>query len=93
MSLTVRQSPFETLARIRASWTSWRGRAVEPLIREALARLLPDGQLPAAPAVGGYWTRTNGVEIDIVGADRAPIAKELLFLGSVGWLEQSPVDR
>jgi AAA+ ATPase superfamily predicted ATPase len=82
-----------TLERIRANWTSWRGRAVEPLVREALARLLPDARLNAAPAIGGYWTRTNDVEIDIVGADRAPIAKELLFVGSVKWLENSPFDQ
>jgi AAA+ ATPase superfamily predicted ATPase len=82
-----------TLERIRQNWTSWRGRAVEPLIRESLIRLLPDAHLPAAPAVGGYWTRTNDVEIDLVGADRAPIAKELLFVGSVKWLENSPFDR
>ncbi len=30
-----------TLDRIFRSWASWRGRAIEPLIREALARLLP----------------------------------------------------
>ncbi|MFC8044381.1 ATP-binding protein [Nocardia sp. NPDC057353] len=82
-----------TLARIRENWTSWRGRAIEPLVREALARLLPDANLPAAPAIGGYWTRTNDVEIDIVGADRQPVAKELLFVGSVKWLENSPFDR
>ncbi|MFC6009960.1 ATP-binding protein [Nocardia lasii] len=82
-----------TMNRIRESWTSWRGRAIEPLVREALARLLPDTQLPAAPAIGSYWTRTNDVEIDIVGADRAPIAKQLLFVGSVKWLENSPFDR
>ncbi|MDX3237513.1 DUF234 domain-containing protein [Streptomyces sp. ME03-5709C] len=81
------------LERVRASWASWRGRAVEPLVREALARLLPDGRLRAASVVGGYWTRTNDVEIDIVGADRAPVAKELLFVGSVKWLERSPFDR
>lgn len=81
-----------TLERIRGSWTSWRGRAVEPLARESLARLLPAKDIPAAAAVGGYWTRTNDVEIDIVGADRAPVAKELLFLGSVKWLEKSPFD-
>lgn len=81
-----------TLRRIRENWTSWRGRAVEPLVREALARLLPDENLPVAPAIGAYWTRTNDVEIDIVGADRAPIAKELLFVGSVKWLESSPFD-
>lgn len=43
--------------------------------------------------MGGYWTRTNDVEIDIVRADRAAIAKELLFVGSVKWLEQSSFDR
>src|SRR5690606_14771790 len=53
---------------------------------------LPERGLPAAPAIGGYWTRSNDVEIDIVGADRAPVARELLFLGSVKWLENSPFD-
>ncbi|WP_062204350.1 DUF234 domain-containing protein [Streptomyces sp. NBRC 109706] len=81
-----------TLARIREQWTSWRGRAVEPLVRESLARILPDGGLPAAPAVGGYWTRGNDIEIDLVGADRQPVAKQLLFLGSIKWLETAPFD-
>lgn len=81
------------LDRVRAGWTSWRGRAIEPLLRESLAWLLPDDRLPAAPAVGGYWTRSNSVEIDIVGADREPVATELLFLGSIKWLDQSPFDR
>jgi uncharacterized protein len=80
------------LNRIRERWPSWRGRAVEPLVRDSLARLLPDGELPAAPAIGGYWTRSNDIEIDIVGADRQPVAKRLLFLGSVKWLETSPFD-
>jgi hypothetical protein len=73
-------------------WTSRRGRAIEPLIREALARILPDGELPAAPVVGGYWTRSNDVEIDLVGADREPVAKQLVFLGSITGLETSPFD-
>ena len=81
-----------TLARIDRSWTDWRGRAVEPLVREALARLLPAQHLPAASAIGGYWTRSNDVEIDIVGADREPIARQLLFLGSVKWLESGQFD-
>jgi len=81
-----------TLARITERWTGWRGRAIEPLVRESLARLLPLGDVPAAPAVGAYWTRTNDVEIDIVGADRAPVAQRLLFLGSIKWLDNSPFD-
>ena len=87
-----RGRPDLTLDRIQKSWTSWRGRAIEPLAREALARILPDTRLPAAPAIGGYWTRTNDVEIDIVGADRQPVARELRFLGSIKWLENSPFD-
>ena len=81
-----------TLSRIKERWTTWRGRAIEPLVRESLARLLPDGRLPAAAAVGGYWTRGNDVEIDLVGADRQPVAKHVFFLGSVKWLENSPFD-
>ena len=81
-----------TLRRIASGWSSWRGRAIEPLVREALARLLPDATLPAAEAVGSYWTRSNDVEIDLVGADRQPVAKQLLFLGSVKWLENSAFD-
>lgn len=53
----------------------------------------PTRTSPPPPVIGGYWTRTNAVEIDVVGGDRAPIAKELLFVGSVKWLENSPFDR
>ena len=81
-----------TLSHIQEQWTSWRGPAIEPLIRESLARLLSDGLLPAAPAIGGYWTRSNDVEIDLVGADRQPVARQLLFLGSVKGLENSVFD-
>jgi AAA+ ATPase superfamily predicted ATPase len=87
-----RMRPDLTLERIARGWTSWRGRAVEPLVRESLARLLPAHGIPAAPAVGGYWTRSNDVEIDIVGADREPVAHQLMFLGSIKWLENSPFD-
>ena len=77
---------------VRTSWPSWRGRAVEPVIREALWRLADD-RLPAdTHVVGGYWTRTNDPEIDLVGADRAPVGKKITFAGSVKWLENKPFD-
>ena len=82
-----------TLGRIRSGWGAYRGRAIEPLVREALARLLPDDQLPAAPVVGGYWTRTNEVEIDLVGADRSPVATTLIFAGSIKWHDRTAFDR
>jgi uncharacterized protein len=81
-----------TLARIKSGWTAWRGRAIEPLLRDSLARLLPADGIPPAAAVGGYWTRSNDVEIDIVGADREPVAGQLLFLGSIKWLENAVFD-
>ena len=52
----------------------------------------PGPRHPRRPRVGSYWTRSNDVEIDIVGADREPIAQELLFLGSIKWPENSPFD-
>jgi len=80
------------LARIQTSWTSWRGRAVEPLLREALDRVLVAGPLGAG-VVGGYWTRTNNPEIDIVIADRQPVAKQILGVGAIKWREHEPFDR
>lgn len=83
------------VARIRTSWTSWRGRTIEPVLREAVERLAPPvtrmGEGPSG-VVGGYWTRTNNPEIDIVVADRAPVAKEIVAVGSIKWLENAPFD-
>lgn len=80
------------LETIRTSWTSWRGRAIEPVIRDALWRAaeeyLPDG----TGAVGGYWTRTNDPEIDVVGADRGPVAKRITCVGSVKWRDNATFD-
>ncbi|MGW0179886.1 ATP-binding protein [Nocardia sp. NPDC003345] len=81
------------LARLERGWTSWRGRAVEPLIRESLQRLLPDEDWSRVEAVGGWWNRQNNPEIDLVGADRRPVAGEVAFLGSIKWLEDRPFDR
>ncbi|MEU8708183.1 DUF234 domain-containing protein [Streptomyces sp. NPDC048565] len=80
------------LESIRTSWTSWRGRAVEPVIREALWRLTDDRLPEATNVIGGYWTRTNDPEIDLIGADRSPIAKKITLVGSIKWLENKPFD-
>lgn len=80
------------LARIQASWTSWRGRAIEPVIRDALWRSAERWLLEETGAIGGYWTRTNNPEVDLVGGDRAPVAKQITMVGSVKWLERRPFD-
>jgi plasmid stability protein len=80
------------LDRIRTRWTAWRGRAVEAVVRESLRRMPPD-RLPAGTkAIGGFWTRINDPEIDLVGADRGPVARRITFAGSIKWLEQRPFD-
>jgi AAA+ ATPase superfamily predicted ATPase len=81
------------LGKIEESWTSWRGRAVEPLIRESLLRLLPNTEWPETEAVGGWWNRQNKPEIDLVGADREPVARHVQFVGSVKWLENQSFGR
>ncbi|NEE04327.1 ATP-binding protein [Phytoactinopolyspora halotolerans] len=92
LSLIERRRPDLALERVRRHWTTWRGRAVEPLVRKSLARLLPAQGIPAAAEVGAYWTRSNDVEIDIVGADRGPVATHIYFVGSIKWLDQRPFD-
>ena len=81
------------LARIQTSWSSWRGRAIEPLLRESLSRALVESPILGEGVVGGYWTRTNDPEIDIVIADRQPVAKAILAVGSIKWLERTPLGR
>lgn len=81
------------LASVERSWTSWRGRAVEPVVHEALLRLLPDDRWPETEAIGGWWNRRNNPEIDLVGADREPVARHVHFLGSIKWLENGSFGR
>lgn len=81
------------LERIERSWTTWRGRAVEPVVRESLLRLLPDEMWPQTEAIGGWWNRQNNPEIDLIGADREPVAGQVHFIGSVKWLESQPFGR
>ncbi|WP_340558991.1 ATP-binding protein [Streptomyces sp. GSL17-111] len=81
------------LRRVLRSWTTWRDRAVEPLIRESLLRMLPDDSWPDTEAVGGWWNRRNNPEIDLVGADRSPVAGAVHFVGSVKWLDAQPFGR
>ncbi|MGW2180160.1 ATP-binding protein [Streptomyces sp. NPDC001732] len=67
-------------------WPSWRGRAVEPLVQEAVYRLGPElPGLEDAGRVGSWWNRDNSQEYDIVVP--AASGKRMLLLGSVKWHE------
>ncbi|MFE7275553.1 ATP-binding protein [Streptomyces sp. NPDC057623] len=79
---------------VERRWTAWRGRAVEPLVREALelAAVCEDFPWPGTEVVGGWWNRRFSPEIDLVGSDRAPVAGTVFFAGSVKWLA-TPFDQ
>ena len=89
--LAERGRPDLALARVERSWGAWRGRAVEPLVRSSLERLLPDDTWPDVMTVGGWWNRRNNPEIDLVAADRSP-ARHLGFIGSVKWHDTAVFD-
>jgi len=83
-----RGRPASARTLLHRRWASWRGRAVEPVIREALSLSASDLPWPEATAVGGWWNRTFQPEIDLVGADRAPVARQIYYAGSVKWLDR-----
>lgn len=86
--LASRGRPEAAFRLFRRRWAAWRGRAVEPLVREALEITAAGGGLPwpEVGAVGGWWNRQFEPEVDLVGADRVPVAQRLSFVGSVKWL-------
>ncbi|GHH82331.1 ATP-binding protein [Streptomyces capitiformicae] len=92
--LSRRGRPEAAYRLVQRRWAAWRGRAVEPLIREALELAAAAGGLPwpDTEVVGGWWNRQFSPEIDLIGADRAPVASRLFFAGSVKWLA-SPFDQ
>ncbi|WP_460392462.1 DUF234 domain-containing protein [Actinophytocola sediminis] len=73
---------------LRRRWTTWRGRAVEPLIRDAVELAALTGALPwpDTTTVGGWWNRQVNPEVDLIGADDAPVARQIFFAGAVKWL-------
>ena len=78
--------------RILRDWPTYRGRAVEPILRDLLERWLPDERLPDAAFVGGFWTRRNDPEVDVIGADRPSAPARVAFAGSIKWRERAPFD-
>lgn len=87
-----RDRPDLALRRFTRQWEGWLGKAIEPLIREALSRVAETLPWPEADTVGGWWHRTFTPEIDLIGADRAPTPGKLYYTGSIKWLG-TPFDR
>lgn len=76
------------LAAFRRSWPAWRGKAIEPIVREAVLRLAPGLPAPydSIESVGAWWDRAGAHEYDLlgIGASGAPVA-----IGSIKWRERS----
>ena len=86
--LSRRGRPEAAFRLAERQWRSWRGRAVEPLIRQSLELASASGALPwpETTVVGGWWNRQFDPEVDLIGADRPPVARQVFFAGSVKWL-------
>lgn len=86
-----RGRPDLVLDRIERDWPVYRGRAIEPLVRTALERLLADPSLSerlgGARHVGAWWRRDHSIEVDLVGGDR-PDPGTIGLVGSVKWRER-----
>jgi uncharacterized protein len=75
----------------RRSWPTWRGKAIEPLVREAFLRLAPSLEPPfdSIESVGGWWDRVGTHEFDIVGSNRRA---EPVAVGSIKWKQTGRFD-
>jgi len=73
------------------AWPTWRGKAIEPIVREGVTRLCRHLGDPfrGIEEVGGWWDRKGVVEIDLVGMDsrRSPVA-----IGSIKWRDRHEFD-
>jgi len=81
------------LTRIMDGWSTFRGHAIEPIVRASIERMLPDERFGDANFVSAYWTRMNDPEVDLVGhaEDRRP--KSAAFIGSIKWRDTAPFSR
>lgn len=79
--------------RIMDSWSTFRGHAIEPIVRAGIERMLPDERFGNANFVSAYWTRTNDPEVDLVGHDDDRRPKSAEFIGSIKWRETAPFSR
>jgi uncharacterized protein len=71
---------------IERSWQDYIGVAVEPLVRDALERLLPDEErFGATRYVGSYWTRQHDVQVDLVGTAEPDRNRRVELVGSIKW--------
>jgi AAA+ ATPase superfamily predicted ATPase len=70
---------------IRESFPAFAGRAIEPLVRDAIQSMLPDRRFGDGEFVGAFWNRDNSVEVDLVGGRGQTTSHNIDFVGSIKW--------
>lgn len=78
-----------TLRRIQRNWTRWRGKAIEPVVRDLL-RNQWGNLMPEFDVIGSWWNTKGNVEVDIVAGDRAPTPSRIVAAGSIKWRDSKP---
>lgn len=79
--------------RIVEDWSTFRGHAIEPIVRAGIERMLPDERFGEANFLSAYWTRTNNPEVDLVGGDDDRRPTRAAFVGSIKWRDAAPFSR
>jgi uncharacterized protein len=79
----------QVLQNVLRQWPDFRGAAIEPTIRECIARLLPIEDTDAH-TVGKYWTRDGSTEVDVVGVNGYGKQRRVSFVGSMKWRANKP---
>lgn len=81
------------LNRIKEGWLPYQGRAIEPIVRRGIEKLLPDERFGDALFVGGYWNRDNSVAVDLVGGREETRSDPVDFVGAIKWRGKSAFGR
>ena len=87
LSDVIRGRGASVASRIVRDWQTYLGRAIEPFVRQSVERM-DAGELLGATRVGGFWTRNNIPEIDLVGVDDGGPPR-VRFIGSIKWRDNS----
>jgi AAA+ ATPase superfamily predicted ATPase len=82
----------ETVARVARDWSVYRGGAIEPIVRSAIDRMLPEDRFGDARRVGSWWDRGQR-QIDLVGLPGGDRPARVSFFGSIKWRERSRFNR
>ena len=79
----------QVIESIAGQWPDYRGKAIEPIVRDSVARLLPIEGVDAH-TVASFWTRDGRTEVDLVGIDGNGSKRRVSFIGSIKWRQRRP---